>query len=125
MKKSLFAIIAMLASWSFAADPDVARHQFTSNVDNREPVDMLSTVENVDQLYYFTELMNYQGQVVTHRWSFEGETMAEVTFDVGGPRWRVYSSKQLMPEWVGEWLVDVIDEEGYVVMTDIIKVTAP
>lgn len=122
MKKSLFAFLALLASWSFAADPDVARHQFTSNVDNREPVDMLTTANDVNPLYYFTELTNYQGQTVTHRWSYEGETMAEITFEVGGPRWRVYSSKQLLPEWTGEWWVDVIDEEGYVVMTDIIKV---
>lgn len=124
MKKSLFAILALFASWSFAAEPDVSRHQFTTNVENREPVDTLTSAANINPLYYFTELMNYQGQTVTHRWSYEGETMAEVTFDVGGPRWRVFSSKQLLPEWTGEWLVDVIDEEGYVVMTDIIKVTA-
>jgi hypothetical protein len=44
--------------------------------------------------------------------------MAEVKFDVKGPRWRVSSSKNLLPEWLGEWKVSVIDGQGRVLVTD-------
>ena len=49
-----------------------------------------------------------------HRWSREGEVLAEVEFKVGGSRWRVWSSKSLIPEWAGEWQVAVVDGEGNV-----------
>ena len=43
-----------------------------------------------------------------------GQVMAEVKFRVGGgPRWRVHSSKNLLPEWTGKWTVVVLDESGW------------
>ncbi|MFQ3231174.1 DUF2914 domain-containing protein [Reinekea sp.] len=122
MKKILITLIALSASIAFAADAEVARHQFASAIENREPVDALTDAMNVSPLFYFTELSNFEGTVVTHRWSFNGNQMADVTFNVGGPRWRVYSSKQLLPEWDGEWVVEVLDEVGSVVATDMINV---
>ena len=53
-----------------------------------------------------------QGKTVTHRWMLDDENKAEVPFAVGGPRWRVYSSKNLVPEWTGDWRVEIVDEEG-------------
>ncbi|MBU2862240.1 DUF2914 domain-containing protein [Reinekea forsetii] len=122
MKKLLITIMAMTASLVFAADAQVSRHQFSTAIENREPVDAVTDAMNVNPLFYFTELNNYEGTMVTHRWSFNGNQMAEVTFNVGGPRWRVYSSKQLLPEWDGEWMVEVIDEAGNTVASDSINV---
>lgn len=51
-------------------------------------------------------------KTITHRWLYNGEVLAEKSFDVKGPRWRVYSSKNLLSDWVGEWKVEVLDEEG-------------
>ena len=122
MKKLLIVLITLTASMAFAADAEVARHQFSSAIENREPVDALTDAMNVNPLIYFTELKNYEGTVVTHRWTFNGDVMADVTFDVGGPRWRVYSSKQLLPEWDGQWTVEVLDEAGNVVATDMVNI---
>ena len=52
------------------------------------------------------------GETVTHRWEYNGQVMAEVDFQIGGPRWRVYSSKTMMHDWVGDWKVSVVDEDG-------------
>jgi hypothetical protein len=41
--------------------------------------------------------------------------MAEVSFQVGGPRWRVWSSKNMMPEWVGGWKAQVVNSAGEVI----------
>lgn len=101
-----------------ASTGSVARAQFTSAVDNREPVDDLSRVENdIRTVYFFTELMDMDGQTVIHRWRYDGNVMAEVDFAVGGPRWRVSSSKNLLPEWTGTWEVDVLNANGEVVET--------
>ena len=91
----------------------VVRAQFTSAVQNHEPVDKLSTLTN-DQTHvvFFTELKDLANQKVTHRWEYNGKVMSEVSFDVGGDRWRVFSSKTLDPSWTGEWKVSVLDGKG-------------
>jgi hypothetical protein len=101
-----------------ASTGSVARARFTSAVENHEPVDDLSRVENdIRQIYFFTELMDMDGQTVIHRWRYDGNVMAEVDFAVGGPRWRVSSRKNLLPEWTGTWEVDVLNANGEVVET--------
>ena len=63
-------------------------------------------------LYYFTEVRDMAGQTVKHRWEYGDQVMAEVEFEIGGPRWRVYSSKNLQPGWTGDWKVSVVDAAG-------------
>jgi hypothetical protein len=97
----------------------VSRSAFTLAVVNREPKERVTTLTN-DQhhIYYFTELKGMTGQTVTHRWLHNGQTMAELKFNVGAPRWRVWSSKTLLSQWLGEWTVEVIDELGQVVFRE-------
>ena len=104
---------APLVAWS--ADPAVSRAQFTSAVLDREPTDDLTAIDpGSEKIFFFTELRNMDGTSITHRWSLNGAVMAEVSFKVRASRWRVYSSKTLLPEWRGEWVVDVLDENGSV-----------
>lgn len=106
------------AALAQAAEGSVARAVFTTGVENREPVDEISSAPASTQtIYFFTELRDLQGHKVTHRWTYNGTVMAEIDFDVGGARWRVYSSKNFVPQWVGEWAVEVVDESGNVLET--------
>jgi hypothetical protein len=91
----------------------VTRAVITNGVDQREPVDQVGQVGN-DQtsIVFFTELRDLKDQEVTHRWTFNGQVMAEVPFQVGGERWRVWSTKQLQPIWLGSWQVDVVAKDG-------------
>lgn len=94
-------------------DDTIARAQFTTAVVDHEPTDNITTLTNDHSVvYFFTEIVGAQGETYTHRWEYEGQQMAEVTFNVGGPRWRVYSSKNLKPEWTGMWTVTVLDSAG-------------
>ena len=96
----------------------VVRALFTSAVTEREPVDSILTLGNDEShVYCFTELRGFTGRRVTHRWEYEGQLMAEVSFDVGGWRWRVWSRKNLRPEWRGQWQVSVLDDHGRVLLT--------
>lgn len=94
----------------------VARASFTRAVVKREPIDHFEQLTtNEHYLNYFTELKGMTGQTITHRWLYEGKIKAEVKFDVGAPRWRVWSSKTLMSNWIGTWTVEVLNGLGQVI----------
>lgn len=91
----------------------VARAAVTSGIENREPIDSLTNVTTeTEKLYYFTELRDMEGQRVIHRWEHNGEVMAEIPFEIGGPRWRVFSSKNLAPTSTGDWKISVVAANG-------------
>lgn len=109
------------ASQSPAGAPEgtIARSTFTTAVVDREPRDSITSLANDHRkVYYFTELRGFEGSTVTHRWEYEGETLAEVPFEIRGPRWRVYSSKTLPADRTGEWTVSVVDEMNRVLRTE-------
>ena len=75
------------------ASDAVVRAVFTTAVADREPADQITSLKNdVPQVYFYTELIDLEGQSVTHKWEYAGEVKAEVRFDVKAPRWRVWSS---------------------------------
>lgn len=113
-----FALVVIAPLTAFSAEATVSRAQFTSSMLDREPTDDLSAVAlNTEKMFFFTELRNMEGTTITHRWSLNGAVMAEVSFNVRASRWRVYSSKTLLPEWRGDWVVDVLDDAGTVIET--------
>jgi len=94
----------------------VVRSTFTSSIDNREPVDTFEKYQDDSgRVYFFTELRDMSGQTAKHRWEHKGEVVAEVEFNVRGPRWRVWSSKQFQPNLAGEWKVSVINGANEVI----------
>jgi hypothetical protein len=100
--------------------------QFTTAVEDREPVDQVSFVPNdVRQIFFFSDLRGLKGQTVTHRWIHDGEIQAEVAFEVRGPRWRVWSSKELPPELLGDWTVEIVVGSGEVIAAETFTYTAP
>lgn len=123
MKKifSLFTLILFINIPSYADEPSeitegVARAQFTTAVVDREPVDDISELTNdVTKIYFFSDQRGMTNQPLTHRWEYNGKVMAEITFEIRGPRWRVKSSKTLLPTQLGEWKVSVVDWAGDVI----------
>lgn len=113
---SLSVFAGLLLSTAVQAEGSVARAVITTAVAEREPVNDLERVmEGNEKVLFFTELKGMQGQSVSHRWFYGEQMMAEVAFNVGGPRWRVWSSKKLLPEWGGEWRVEVVVSDGSIV----------
>jgi hypothetical protein len=109
---------APAAAQPAGASAGVARAQFTSAIQDREPIDNLTALAAaVDRVFFFTELAGLSGQRVTHRWELDDNTVAEVGFDVGADRWRVWSSKLLDPAAGGEWKVSVLDASGATLAT--------
>ena len=109
LRSVIFA--SALCAFSIATAGEVSRAVFTTAIDNREPV---STIERVDSselrsISFFTELQDMSGQIVTHQWTHHDKVMFEKTFEVKADRWRVWTSKTLIPAWSGIWTVNVLD----------------
>ena len=100
--------------------------QFTSAVEDREPIDQITFVSSdVRKIIFFSDLRDLAGHQVTHRWIFDGDTVAEVVFDVKGPRWRVWSSKDLIEDWIGDWTVEIVTDVGEVLAAETFTYSAP
>jgi len=100
-------------------EPRVELVQFTTSVENREPVDAVTFLRNdVREILFYTDLRDLSGATVIHRWEYEGEVVAEVPFAVGGNRWRVWSSKSLDPDSIGDWTVSVVAPDGEVLAVE-------
>jgi hypothetical protein len=99
--------------------PSVVLATFTTEISEREPVDDVSFLGNDKRVvYFFTDLRNMQGQTIRHVWSYAGNEMGTVSFEVKGKRWRAWSSKQLLPAWLGEWSVSVLSPDDEVLATE-------
>lgn len=114
-----FSPTAQVASVALGAQIDtgkISRAVLTRKVSKREPTNVFAADIRLSQfdegLSFFSEIKNLQGQQVKHIWSFEGEIMAEITLDVTSPRYRTYSTKNIMDSQTGHWRVDVVDEQG-------------
>lgn len=104
---------ATLTFCACAQAGEVSRAVFATAIDNREPV---ATVESLDSsttrsITFFTELNDLSGQTVTHQWTHNDKVMFEKSFEVKAQRWRVWTSKTLIPNWSGTWTVNVLDAE--------------
>lgn len=93
--------------------PMVARAQFTSGVQDHEPIDNLSEIpSSAARVYFFTDVRNLAGQTIVHRWERNGTTLQEIPLMVGGNRWRTYSYRVLDATFGGEWKASVVDATG-------------
>jgi len=111
MKPLFFAAALAISSSSLAGE--VSRALFTIGIDDREPVIMVDSIDSssYSSISFFTELNDLSGHNITHQWIHNDKVMFEKTFEVKGARWRVWTSKTLVPSWIGTWTVNVLDDE--------------
>ena len=106
-------VSAVLGLATPAMAAEVSRALFTIGVDNREPVLQVDSINSSSytSISFFTELNDLEGHNVTHQWTYNGKVMFEKTFEVKGSRWRVWTSKTLIPSWTGTWTVNVLADD--------------
>ncbi|MFQ5988955.1 MAG: DUF2914 domain-containing protein [Candidatus Methylomirabilales bacterium] len=92
----------------------IVRDVVTTQVIDREPVnDGLVFSASMGPVYYFTEVKGaHTSTYISHIWYYEGRQMAKVPLNIEGPRWRTWSSKQMLNEWSGSWRVEAVDADG-------------
>jgi hypothetical protein len=85
-----------------------------TEVQDREPVGAGEVFPAaVGMLYCHTLVEGCRDSTkVSHVWYYGEKKMAQVTLPVASPRWRTWSSKQILESWTGDWHVDILDPDG-------------
>ncbi|WXU00036.1 MAG: hypothetical protein Ctma_0744 [Catillopecten margaritatus gill symbiont] len=118
--KKILLLTLLLTTQAFAGWPhqNISNAVFAQSVENRVPVQILTEADNsLRKVYFFTNIRNLKGDKITHRWTYKDKVKAEISFDIKGNRWRVWSSKNLWHTWTGEWKVEVLNQSGQVLLT--------
>ncbi len=92
----------------------VARGVMALRVENREPVGEGGSFEpGVGQLTCYTVIEGAaEGTVIYHVWMHGDELVAKVQLPVRGSPWRTWSTKRILPGWIGAWTVRIEDADG-------------
>ena len=117
MRKIAILIFGFFLSFSSLAQDwphqNISNAVFALGVEKKVPIDIIEELDNsLSKIYFFTNIRNLRGKKITHRWIYGDRVMADVGFEIGGSRWRVWSSKNIWHTWIGEWRVQVlVDDE--------------
>jgi hypothetical protein len=101
------------------SDFSVLRAYICRGIEQSEPTEagksFIPAPDGVLHLWCFSEIGGpARSDTVFHIWYWGEREMARVPLEVRGPRWRTWSTKQILDEWSGEWHVDVTDRAGVV-----------
>ncbi len=70
-------------------------------------------VRETSKVYCFCRVVGAEpGSKITHNWYYNGSLKASVKLNVGSSNFRTWSSKTLYPEWQGEWMVEILSDDG-------------
>ena len=104
------------------------RVQLSTKIAQREPENSLTSPIALSQLpenklYFFTEIIGKNGQILHHQWRYNKKIMSSIPIKIGSPRWRFYSSKHVNKDFLGEWLLEVVDDQDNLLYQQKIHIT--
>jgi hypothetical protein len=68
---------------------------------------------SIGRVYCWTLVLGAEEPTeITHIWYYGEKKMAEVKLAIKSQRYRTWSCKTILPEWVGNWRVEVVDAVG-------------
>jgi hypothetical protein len=84
------------------------------DVVDREPVGSGDVfAKETPRVFCYCRVVGAVGETqVTHNWYYKGSLKASVKLNVRSPNWRTWSSKTIIPEWTGEWMVEILSADG-------------
>ena len=118
LRKTLLTFIAamILAVPAFvsAGSLEVQDVAIATGVYERVPTGISSNFDtSVGKLYAFTRIVGAEGDTrVYHKWYHGDVLVADVPLNVRSGDWRTWSTKNVQPDWTGDWRVVVVSEDG-------------
>ena len=81
---------------------------------NLEPVEPGNIFQNnLKKIFCFSQIMGAKEDIqIKHNWYFGDKLVASVPLHVGSIDWRTFSSKRILPQYTGEWRVEIISQDG-------------
>jgi len=85
-----------------------------SEVVERMPVDTVSEfTSDVGKVAVWLKVTGaIDTTLINVNWYYKGDKMASVELPVKSPFWRTWSTKNILPHWIGDWEIKVTDAEG-------------
>lgn len=124
MKRIVVLLLVFLTQSAIAAWPhkNISQAVFASSIADRQPVEIITEADDsLGKIYFFTNIRHLTGDSITHRWIYKDKIKAEISFDIKGDRWRVWSSKNIWHTWTGKWTVEVLDQQDQVLLAKTIN----
>ena len=131
IKKLLMLLVCsiVLTTIIYAQESNLAVDEmvFCSAIEERQPVAsdtvFANTVENV---YCFTKISGSENnQSIFHVWYYKDEQKARVELSLGSKTWRTWSSKKIVAEWTGKWVVNVESANGAILSSKEFLIKSP
>lgn len=119
MKKLVLMIFMLLAVSNVAWAIEAREGVMTTAIEDRAPVDDVEVFPATDgQLYCYTKITGATGPTeIVHLWYRGDKLVSRVVLPVRSESWRTWSTKQFLPNWQGEWKVEVRDSQGTLLKT--------
>ena len=103
----------------------LAQAQFTTRINNRQPVDNLRKINTkFKKVYFFTDVRECKNCKIEHQWWYKGNKVSSVDAVAKYPRYRWWTNKSLTDDYLGDWTVKVL-LDGKEVYTKTITYYAP
>ena len=119
MKKLFKVSLITLSVFSFTfAGTEVKEVICGENVENREIVNPSDSFpSSVEKVYCLSKIKTDEAPTnVYHIWYYKGKEVSKVELPIklNSIGYRVWSSKKILPNWVGEWKLVITDKNGNV-----------
>lgn len=124
MNKIIAFLLAFFVQSALAVWPhkNISQAVFAKGIVDRQPIEIITEADDsLGKIYFFSNIRNLAGDRITHRWLYKDKIKAEISFDIEGERWRVWSSKNIWHTWTGEWMVEVVDQLDNVLLVKTIN----
>ena len=107
-------LVPLFFTGALAQEITVSQAVVCQKIVDRMPVGSGDVIPaGTERVYCFTRIDGAQGETeITHNWYHKGALKASVVLPVRTSEWRTWSSKTLLPEWTGEWMVEVLSKDG-------------
>ncbi|MCD4690809.1 DUF2914 domain-containing protein [bacterium] len=96
----------------------VTRAYICRGIEESEPTDagrsFLPKEDGLNRLCCFSEIAGAaRPDTIWHVWYWGDRELGRVPLEVKSMRWRTWSRKQVFDEWKGEWHVDIVDRNEF------------
>ncbi len=92
----------------------VEEYAFCENIEERQPIGIKTIFsKDVGKVYLWTNIVGAkEPTTIKHIWYYGKKKVTEVSLKVNYFRNRTWSYKTILPQWVGDWYVEIVDSEG-------------
>jgi hypothetical protein len=112
-KVVMVVLMSLLVASVVMAGVTVENAALCTGVEDHEPIGSASSFSaDVGKVYLWTKILSDEiPSDIKHVWYYGDEKIADVPLNIKYKSTRTYSYKTIMPEWMGDWHVEVVDSE--------------